>query len=359
MTPFRFNDMLHGYSFGKTVSAALSLREILAEVDDIARFAAHTLPTLLYTGNYPQQSSNVVPNTKIVRERFTTIAMRLHGYAVQDRFELPEAIGQMEDDVLDFRAFIGLGVIAVEYYGADSYWALSHLLAVVLTRYKIETILCEPYDEELELSKGNTNHCLGHHELAPLMPEEKSHLSIDEIALASGLKQSSVKNALANRNEKLKKDTSGMVPAREAIRWLSTKQGFCWSATCLLIDDSLFLSGALANSWLEHNTPFEIYYRDPQHIVTSWQVPRSHLCVLVNANGKRKCTLILPFAPDQEILSLGLSEKKDLSDESTSHFYNRGFPGGRPAKLFRVTVPSLKVLKKVVDHLMTRSLSVI
>lgn len=359
MTPFHFNDMLHGYPFGKTASAALSLDEILAEVNDIAQFAAHTLPTLLYTGNYPRKDSNVVPNTKTVAERFTTIAMRLYRYAVEDHFELPEEIGQMEDDVLDFRAFIGLGVIAVEYYSADSYWALSHLLAVVLIRYKIEAILCARYDLDPEWSQDNTDHCLGHYEMVSLLPEEMNHLSIDEIALAGGLKQSSVKNALANTKEKINKDATGMVPAHQAIRWLATKQGFGWISTCILIEDSLFLSGALANSWLEQRTLFEVYYRDPQKIVTSWRVPNSHLCVLVNANGKRKCTLTLPFAPDQEMLSLGLIEKKDLSGASTSHFHDRGFPRGRPAKLFRVTVPSMKVLKAVVDHLMTRSLSVV
>lgn len=359
MTPFRFNDMLHGYPFGKTVQAALSLEEILAEVEDIARFATHILPTLLYTGNYPRQDSNVAPNTQTVTARFTTIAMQLHKYAVQDRFELPEAIGQLEDDVLDFRAFIGLGVIAVEYYGANSYWAMSHLLAVVLVRYKIEAILCAPYDGDQRWSKDNTHPCLGQHDLVPLMPQERDHLSIDEIALAGGLKQTSVNNALANEKEKLNKDVTGMVPAHEAIRWLSTKQGFGWTATCILIEDSLFLSGALANSWLEHYTPFEVYYRDPQQIVTSWRVPHSHLCVLVNANGKRKCTLSLPFVPDEELLSLGLIDKKDLSGASTSHFHDRGFPGGRPATLFRVTVPSLKVLKAIVDHLMARSLTVI
>lgn len=359
MTPFRFDDMLHGYPFGKTVPIALPLREILAEVEGIAQFAAHTLPTLLYTGDYPRQDSNVVPNIKTVTERFTAIAMQLHRYAIKDRFELPEAIGQLEDDILDFRAFIGLGVIAVEYYGAGSYWALSHLLAVVLVRYKIEAILCDPYDGDLEWSKDNTHHCLGHHDLVPLMPQEMGHLSIDEIALAGGLKQTSVNNALANKKEKLNKDETGMVPAHEAIHWLSSKRGFGWAATCILIEDSLFLSGALANSWLEHHTPFEIYYRDPQQIVTSWRVPHSHLCVLVNANGKRKCTLSLPFEPDKELLSLGLINKTNLSGASTSHFHDRGFPGGRPAKLFRVTVPSLKVLKAMVEHFMTRSLSAV
>jgi len=49
------------------------------------------------------------------------------------------SIGRWKGDVLDFRAFIGLGVIAVEYYGADSYCAL---LAAVLVRDKLETILC-------------------------------------------------------------------------------------------------------------------------------------------------------------------------------------------------------------------------
>lgn len=59
MTPFRFDDMLHSYPFGKAVPAALPLKEILAEVEDIAQFAAHTLPILLYTGDYPRQESNV------------------------------------------------------------------------------------------------------------------------------------------------------------------------------------------------------------------------------------------------------------------------------------------------------------
>lgn len=300
MTPFSFSDLIVGYPFGKPVSHALSLEAILEEVGDIADFSTHTMPTLLFTGDYPRSDSNVVANTRIVTDRFSAIATQLHQYVASDHFPIPESMGRFEDDLLDFRAFIGLAMIAVEYYGASSYRAMSHLMAAVLVRYKIERILCMQEREEEESATVHCKDaakCIGEHDLVPIIPEHEQHLSVYEIALAAGMKPVSVNNAASGKSPVLFKDNSGKVPALEAIQWISRKQGFNWSVTCILIDDNLFLSGTLANAWLKHYTTFECYYSDPQEIVTSWHVPNSNVYFMVNANGRRACYLTLPFNP--------------------------------------------------------------
>ncbi|WLI73624.1 hypothetical protein [Halomonas alkalicola] len=351
MATFHFHDLLINYPFGEAISQVLNPQEIRQDIKDIANFSTSNLPTVLYTGRHPPEDSNIRANSTIVEERFASIAERLYRFAVLDYVALPENPELLDDDVLDFRAFVGFGAIAAELYAAASYKSLTHLLAVFLLRYKIEWILCGEKDG------SHRGVFLGEYDLSSAHPEVEQYFFIEEIAIASGLKLETVKNALSRKE--IPRDRLKRIPARSAITWISRKEQLPWGITCRFIDDRLPINGQTADAWLDVMTDWERTYVEPQGSVSTWRVPRSNRYLMINSGGRRKCILTLPFEPDEGLLSLGVLGDVDRSHESTSHFHDRGFPGGRPAKLWQVTVPSLRVLKAVVDHLAHLSLSII
>lgn len=349
MTTHRFHELLTYYPFGLSIPEALDAEQIHEDIKSIAAFATSTLPTLLYTGEYPREDSNVAANSAIVSERFMTIAETLYRFAVLDNVELPENIGTLEDDLLDFRSFVGLGAIAAEYYGEANYQSLCHLLAAFLVRYKVERVL------SMDSSSAYAQAFLGGHELDSTSPEDEHFLTVEEISIAAGLKLETVKNAVS-RGE-IPRDRQKRIAAWPAIAWMSRKEGFPWGVACYFLDARLPLNGQHADAWLSIMTDWERIYTEPQGTVSTWRVPRSHRYVMVNSGGLRQCTLTLPFAPSDELMAAGLTHKSDRSNESTSHFHDRGFPGGRPAQLWQVTVPSLETLKVVIKILSRASLT--
>lgn len=351
MATFHFHDLLINYPFGEAISQVLNPQEIRKDIKDIANFSTLNLPSILYTGMHPHEDSNIRANSTIVEERFTSIAERLYHFAVLDYVALPENPDLVEDDILDFRAFVGIGAIAAELYSTTSYKSLSHLLAVFLLRYKIEWIL---FGEKDGSHRGVF---LGEYDLSSAHPEVEKYFSIEEVAIASGLKLETVKNALSRRE--IPRDRLKRIPALPAIGWVSRKEQFPWRVTCHFLDDRLPINGQTADAWLDVMTDWEQIYVEPQGSVSTWRIPRSNRYVMINSGGRRKCILTLPFEPDEGLLSLGVLDRADRSHESTSHFHDRGFPGGRPAKLWQVTVPSLRVLKAVVEHFAHLSLAII
>ncbi|QOR40621.1 hypothetical protein HNO52_20395 [Billgrantia diversa] len=349
MPTLNFQDLLTYYPFGLSIPEALDREQICEAIKDIAAFSTSTLPTLLYTGEYPRGDSNVRANSDIVTKRFTAIAEVLYRFAVLDHVKLPEKVGALEDDVLDFRVFVGLGAIATEYYGEASYQSLCHLLAAFLVRYKVERIL------SLDRAFGYEDAFLGGHDLSPAGLEDERFITVEEISIATGLKLETIKNAVS-RGE-LPRDRQKRIAAWPAIAWMSRKDGFPWGVTCYFLDPHLPLNGQYADAWLNTTTDWERIYSEPQETVSTWRIPRSHRYVMVNSGGRRQCVLTLPFEPSNELMAVGLTNKTDRSKESTSHFHDRGFPGGRPAQLWQVTVPSLEALKGVIEILSRASLN--
>lgn len=349
MATLNFQDLLTYYPFGLPIPEALDTEQICEAIKDIAAFATSTLPTLLYTGEYPREDSNVMANSDIVTKRFTAIAEMLYRFAVLDHVELPENVGTLEDDLIDFRAFVGLGAIAAEYYGEASYQSLCHLLAAFLVRYKVERIL------SMDRSFGYEEAFLGGHELSPAGLEDAHFITVEEISIATGLKLETVKNAVS-RGE-LQRDRQKRIAAWPAIAWMSRKDGFPWGVTSYFLDARLPLNGQHADAWLSTMTDWERIYSEPQGTVSTWRVPRSHRYVMTNSGGRRQCVLTLPFKPSNELMAVGLTNKADRSNESTSHFHDRGFPGGRPAQLWQVTVPSLEAFKGAIEILSRASLN--
>lgn len=346
MAVFHLHEMLNHYPFSLPAPNALPWARIREEVAETARFATQNLQTLLFTGEHPRDDSNVMATTDIVTQRHMAIAEQLHAYATGDIFEMPENPNTLDQHILDFRTYLGIAAIAAEFYGECDYTYLRRLVAVVMVRYKIERHLCQQNDIDSGAFVGSYD--------LPAASPENIDLSPEEVAVAAGMKVQSVRNTLTSKE--LTKLPSGEIPINEAIHWISRKQGFCWPVTCMHIDDTLFLSGKLANQWLEDMTSLERGYQDPQRIVTSWRVPRSNLHVVVNANGMRKCVLSLPFEPDEALLALGLTDERDQSRKPKSPVYDRAFPGGRPTQLWQVTVPTLRVLKAVIEALCQRGL---
>lgn len=352
MATFHFHDLLTSYPFGLPITEALNAEKIREDIQAIAAFSTSNLPTLLYTGEHPPGDSNVAANSAIVSERFTTIAETLYRFAVLDNVELPEHFGSLEDDVLDFRTFVGLGAIAAEYYGEATYQSLCHLLAVFLVRYKVERVLSLDSN-----SCGYKDAFLGGHELSPGSPEDELFMTVEEISIATGLKLESIKNAVSKGE--IPRDRLKRIHAWPAIAWMSRKDGFPWGVACYFLDARLPLNGQFADAWLSTMSNWERIYSEPQGTVSTWRVPRSHRYVMVNSGGRRQCVLTLPFKPNDELMAVGLANKANRSNEPTSHFHDRGFPGGRPTQLWQVTVPSLEALKGVIEILSHASLTTV
>lgn len=351
MATLLFHELLTFYPFGLTIPEALDAEKIREDIQAIAAFSTSNLPTLLYTGDHPREDSNVAANSAIVTERFTNIAEMLYRFAVLDHVPLPENVGALEDDILDFRAFVGLGAIAAEYYGEADYQSLCHLLAAFLVRNKVERVL------SMDNSCGVEEAFLGGYAIAPAGPEDELFMTVEEISIATGLKRETIKNAASGGD--LPRDRLKRIPAWPAIAWMSRKEGFPWGVTCYFLDSRLPLNGLHADAWLSVMTDWERTYSEPQGTVSTWQVPRSHRYVMVNSGGRRQCVLTLPFEPSAELIAVGLTNKANRTGDSTSHFHDRGFPGGRPAQLWQVTVPTLEALKGVIEILSRASLTIV
>lgn len=347
------------YPFGQTINESLNWSDIEHAVKENATFASITLPALLHTGRKIDNKSNIT-HIGAVEKRFLKIAKFMFEYITEDRIcTTREVEGHLDDAILDFRVFASLCDVSYEHYGQGEREILDQLVAVFCIRYKIDEHLSDQarFSDETQV---------GYEQLCAASLGNNAYFSVEEIAVACGMKLESVRNAIRRKELNLeefsnlgRKETRGRKPKKqiiefgvkvtEAFPWMAKRPGFMWPTAYFEFDENLPISGRQADSFIEKMDLLDPIYADPGKNVRTWKGKGSDKIFMINSGGKRKCIVTLPCEPNEALLELEL-KFRDRSNDPTSHFYARGFPEGRPSTLFQAEIPNLYTLSVFIKY---------